>query len=74
MENRCQKLDRYMKLISNIPEVIKDAYYLDPLLTFLTTGELWQLEKIGTGSSSSSYLEKGVYGVNSALGNMLDRR
>lgn len=77
-----------MVALTQVPELQKKPQYLDPLLRFLSQGELHEETPTSaggagsptssgsptSGSSNWALLEKGMYGVNAALGAMLDKR
>jgi hypothetical protein len=70
-----------MTALINLPEIQKNPQYLETLLQFISQGELHQPVVSANGGSSSSsaarnwaLFDKGVYGINAALGAMLDKR
>lgn len=79
LESRARKLHRYMAALSKLGELQKAPQYLDPLLRFLSEGDLHQPRAACASSGSAApgnwaLFERGMYGVNAALGAVLDRR
>lgn len=81
MLSRCRKLHRYITALERLPELHKNPHYLELLLRFASEGEHHQhaggpaAAPNGAGESDAqAYFEKGMYGVNAALGAIFNKR